>query len=366
METTVEKALEELKAAKELKPVYLLTGEDNYMIDVLSNFFENNADDDIEKKVIYGRDTTMQDIITLAFQTSMFASKKILIIKEAQDLPPKDIAWEQMIAANNPSTKKSTTKTDKEDEKKEDNKKEGKNNSSWERFAHYLNAPAEQTTIVLCYRYKKLDKRSTAYKAIDKVGTVYEQKKLYESQIAQWIATYVRQKGHSITEKCAMLIANTINNDRAKLINELDKVMTMLPEGGVINDAAVEKYMGISKDYNIFELQDAIGSRNVAKCSLIVNYLSCNPKAEPIQKIIPMLYKYIVDLMVFIQDPSQSKNPYAARRFEVASSKFTLSKLALCIGYLHDADLRSKGVLNTGTISDSEILKELIFKITHT
>ncbi len=364
METTVEKALEELKAAKELKPVYLLTGEDNYMIDVLSNFFENNADDDIEKKVIYGRDTTMQDIITLAFQTSMFASKKILIIKEAQDLPTKDNAWEQMMAANTSSEKKSTTKPEKKDDKKDDKKES--NNSSWERLAHYLNDPAEQTTIVLCYRYKKLDKRSAAYKAIDKVGTVYEQKKLYESQIAQWIATYVRQKGYSITEKCAMLIASTINNDRAKLINELDKVMTMLPKGGVINDAAVEKYMGISKDYNIFELQDAIGSRNVAKCSLIVNYLSCNPKAEPIQKIIPMLYKYIVDLMVFIQDPSQSKSSYAARRFEVASSKYTLSKLALCIGYLHDADLRSKGVLNTGTISDSEILKELIFKITHT
>ena len=328
METTVEKALEELKAAKELKPVYLLTGEDNYMIDVLSNFFENNADDDIEKKVIYGRDTTMQDIITLAFQTSMFASKKILIIKEAQDLPTKDNAWE--------------------------------------RLAKYLNAPAEQTTLVLCYRYKKLDKRSATYKAIDKVGTVYEQKKLYESQIAQWIATYVRQKGYSITEKCAMLIASTINNDRAKLINELDKVMTMLPKGGVINDEVAEKYMGISKDYNVFELQDAIGSRNVAKCSLIVNYLSCNLKAEPIQKIIPMLYKYIVDLMVFIQDPSLSKNPYVTRRFQAGSNNYTLSKLALCIGYLHDADLLCKGVHNTGTISDSEILKELIFKITHT
>ena len=328
METTVEKALEELKAAKELKPIYLLTGEDNYMIDVLSNFFENNADDDIEKKVIYGRDTSMPDIINLAFQTSMFASKKILIIKEAQDLPPKGNAWE--------------------------------------RLSHYLNAPAEQTTIVLCYRYKKLDKRSAAYRAIDKVGTIYEQKKLYESQIAQWIATYVKQNGHSITEKSAMLIASTINNDRSKLINELDKVMTMLPEGDVINDAAVEKYMGISKDYNVFELQDAIGSRDVAKCSLIADYFASNPKASPIQMIIPMLYKFFVDLMVFIQDPSQNKNPYFSRRFGNASRNYTLSKIALCIGYLHDADLRSKGVLNNGTIRDSEILKELIFKITHT
>ena len=169
----------------------------------------------------------------------------------------------------------------------------------------------------------------------------------------------------SITEKCAQMIATTIGDDRSKLVQELEKVLIALPNGSVINDAAVEKYMGISKDYNVFELQRAIGKKDLVKCSRIMQHFEANPKTAPIQMIVPLLYRYIVNLMIHIQNPSATKNPYAAREYDEVARNYTLPKLAKCVEYLHDADMKSKGVGNTGTITDGEILKELIFKITH-
>lgn len=331
MEITAEKAIEELRQTKQYKSLYFLTGEENYLIDQISDFMEENivpADfRDFDQKVVYGRDVTMSEVVNLAKQYPMLSPVKLVIVKEAQDIPTKDNAWDTLTS--------------------------------------YLEHPSPVSVLVMCYRHKSLDKRTAVYKAIAKYGVVYEHKALKEYEVAPWIATYVRSKGCSITEKCATLIATTVGSDRSMLVQELDKVLTVLPQGGVINDAAVERYMGISKDYNVFELQTAIGKRDMDKCSRIINHFAANPKENPIQMVIPVLYKYVINLMLFIQDPLQIKNPYAAREYSEAAKNYTLPRLALCVRYLHEADLKCKGVGNAGTVTDGEILKELIFKITH-
>ncbi|MBQ4377387.1 MAG: DNA polymerase III subunit delta [Bacteroidales bacterium] len=331
-----EEAIQQIKKHQPLKPVYLITGEDNYFIDVVCDYFEQNVIDeslrDFDQKIEYGRDVTMQDVIGLARQVPMMSPVKLVIIKEAQD-----------ISANQGNAKE----------------------KAWELLETYLENPSEQSVLVLCYRHKKLAKNTKVYKAIEKVGAAYESATPSDKEVAEWIARYVKTKGYSITEKSALLIASTMSNDRSKLSHELDKIFTVLPAGSVINDAVIEKYMGISKEYNIFELQNAIGRRDIARCSLLTRHFAANTKEFPLQKIIPTLYRYIVDLMVYIQSPDKDDNPMGWK-YEAASRNYTLSKLALCIGYLHDADLMSKGVNNTGTITDGEILKELIFKITHT
>lgn len=349
METTCEKALAELKKTTEYKPIYLFTGEDTFLIDQLSEYMETNVVEeeyrDFDQKVVYGRDVTMPEIISLAKQLPMLSPVKLVIVKEAQDIPNRMITVERKDAKG---------KTKKEEIK------------SWELLTAYLEHPSPQTVIVLCDRKKAFDKRTTLYKSIDKHGVIFEQKKLTEYAVAKWIAQFVNEKGYSITEKCAMLIANTFSSDRTNLIQELEKVMIALPEKTVINDAVIEKYMGISKEYNVFELTDAIGRRDLTKCSRIVNYFISNPKAEPIQKIIPVIYKYIITLMKYQQNPTAAGVPtFLASKYQEACANYTMPRLARCVEYLHEADLRSKGVGASGTLTSGEILKELIFKITH-
>ena len=349
METTVEKALAELKKTKEYKPVYLFTGEDTFLIDQLSDYMENNVVDeefrDFDQKIVYGRDVTMLDVINLAKQLPMLSPIKVVIVKEAQDIANRTITIDKKDAKG---------KIKKEDIK------------AWDLLIAYLEHPSPQTVLVLCDRDKKFDKRLSVTKAIEKYGVIYEHKKLKDEDVARWIAQYVNGRGYSITEKSAMLIADTFSSDRTNLIQELEKVMIVLPQGSVFNDAVIEKYMGISKDYNVFELTDAIGRRDLAKCSRIVNYYIANPKAEPIQKIIPVIYKYIINLMKFHQNPTGAGvAPFVAGKFRAACTNYPLPRLARCVEYLHEADLRSKGVGASSNLTSGEILKELIFKMTH-
>lgn len=325
----------DLQALK-YKPVYLLTGEEDYYIDVMSDYFEKHvvpADfADFDKTVLYGRDVDMMAVLNCAKRFPMLSPVQLVLVKEAQDLPTKE----------------------------------------WESLPAYLEHPQPQTVLVFCYRHKKLDKRSKAYKAIQSSGVVYERAKMYDDALPNWIADQVRVHGFSITEKGAMLIAESIGNDLSKIVNELNKVFISLPQGGVINEDIIERNIGISKEYNVFELQTAIGRRDVVKCNRIVNHFAANPKDNPIQMILPSLYGYLLKVMMYIQEPDKSKaasvlkvNPYFLRDYQVAASNYTLGKLAACIGYLHEADLRSKGINNNGTVTDGELLRELVFKIIH-
>lgn len=326
--------IEDLKAQK-YAPVYLLTGEENYYIDLVSDYFENKviADEfrDFDQTVVYGRETDMMTVVSLAKRYPMMSPVQLVLVKEAQDIA-----------------------------------------KDWELLADYLEHPQPQTLLVFCYRHKKMDKRTKTYKAISTKGVVYEKNKMRDYEVPDWIARIVMQQGYQITQKGAVLIAESLGNDLGKIVNELSKVYISLPKGTVINEDVIETNIGISKDYNVFELQNAIGRRDVAQCTRIVNHLAANPKEYPIQMLLPLLYGFFIKVMLFHQEPDKKKamavmnvNPYFLKDYETAARNYTLGKLASCIGYLYDADLRSKGVRNNGTVTDGELLKELVFKITH-
>ncbi len=326
--------IEDLKAQK-YAPVYLLTGEENYYIDLVSDYFENKviAEEfrDFDQTVVYGRETDMKTVVSLAKRYPMMSPVQLVLVKEAQDIA-----------------------------------------KDWELLADYLDHPQPQTLLVFCYRHKKMDKRTKTYKAISTKGVVYEKNKMRDYEVPDWIARIVMQQGYQITQKGAVLIAESLGNDLGKIVNELSKVYISLPKGTVINEDVIETNIGISKDYNVFELQNAIGRRDVAQCTRIVNHLAANPKEYPIQMLLPLLYGFFIKVMLFHQEPDKKKamavmnvNPYFLKDYETAARNYTLGKLASCIGYLYDADLRSKGVRNNGTVTDGELLKELVFKITH-
>ena len=335
MVVTYKQLTDSLKDRKYL-PVYLLTGEENYYIDEISDYFEENIVDeslrDFDQTVLYGGDTDMQTVISYAKQFPMMSPVKLVLVKEAQEIKIKE----------------------------------------WDILADYLDHPLSQTLLVFCYRHKKLDKRTRAYRAINNTGCVFEHARLKDSQLSDWIGAYVNQHGHTITQKGSILIAESIGNDLGKIANELSKLFISLTPGEVINEDIIERNIGISKDYNVFELQNAIGRRDVLKCNRIVNYFAANPKDNPIQMVLPSLYNYFIKVMIYHQltDPGQAAsalgiNPYFIRDYSTAASNYSLGKLASCIGYLNDADLRSKGIHNSGTVTDGELLKELIFKIIH-
>ena len=326
--------IEDLKAQK-YAPVYLLTGEENYYIDLVSDYFENKviAEEfrDFDQTVVYGRETDMKTVVSHAKRYPMMSPVQLVLVKEAQDIA-----------------------------------------KDWELLADYLEHPQPQTLLVFCYRHKKMDKRTKTYKAISSKGVVYEKNKMRDYEVPDWIARIVTQQGYQITQKGAVLIAESLGNDLGKIVNELSKVYISLPKGTVINEDVIETNIGISKDYNVFELQNAIGRRDVAQCTRIVNHLAANPKEYPIQMLLPLLYGFFIKVMLFHQEPDKKKamavmnvNPYFLKDYETAARNYTLGKLASCIGYLYDADLRSKGVRNNGTVTDGELLKELVFKITH-
>ena len=346
-ETTVsEKQIMADVKAGNVAPVYFITGEEGYYIDQLSDFFENDVVApeyrDFDQTVVYGRDVTMSEIILMAKRFPMMADFQLVMVKEAQDIGVKE-------------NSKGQEKT-------------------WDLLATYLENPSDRTILVLCYRNKKLDKRTKAYLAIKKAGVFYERGKLRDDDVPTWISTFVRSHGRSITEKASLLLFEAMGNSLSKISNELEKIFIIVKEGQSIDDTAIERNVGISKDYNVFELQKAIGRRDVVKCNKIINYFSDNPKACPMPVLVANLYTYIVKIMIYHQLADKSQyaaasaigvNPYFVKDYVAAARNFTLPKLAACIGYLHDADLRSKGVHNSGAVSDGELMKELVFKIIH-
>ena len=335
MAVTEKQLIEELKKGV-FKPVYLLTGEENYYIDVVSNYFEEEVIDpsmrDFDQTVVYGRDVDMATVVSTVKRYPMMSPVHLVLVKEAQDI---DIR-------------------------------------QWDRLAAYLQQPSDRSVLVLCYRHKKLDKRTAAYKAIDKVGVVYESPRIYDNQVPSWILREVAAHGYTITDKAAAMMAENIGVDLGKIANELSKLYPLLPQGGAITEQLVEDQIGISKDYNVFELQKAIGRRDPVMCNRIVNHFAANPKKNPIQMMLPLLYGYFLKIMFYHQLENKSDAakvlgcaPSFVQDYALAARNYPLGKLATCIGYLYETDLRSKGVRNSGNVTDGELLKELIFKVIH-
>lgn len=335
MALTEKQLIADLKAGK-YKPVYLLTGEENHYIDVVSDYFENEVIDvamrDFDLSVMYGRDVDMATVVNDAKRYPMMSPVHLVLVKEAQDIDTRQ----------------------------------------WELLAAYLKQPSEKGVIVFCYRHKKLDKRTAAYKAIAATGVVYETPKIWDNQVPAWIKTEVAANGFDISEKATYLIAESVGNDLGKIVNELRKLYPLLRSGEVITEDLVEQQIGISKEYNIFELQKAIGRRDPVMCNRIVNHFAANPKKNPIQMMLPVLYGYFLKVMFYHQLENKSDAarelgvaPSFVKDYATAAANYPLGRLATCIGYLYDADLRSKGVRNSGSVTDGELMKELIFKVIH-
>ena len=320
---------------KKYAPIYFLMGEEPYFIDVISDTIEEEVLDETEKAfnqiVVYGRDVDIDTVATHAKSFSMMGGYMVVIVKEAQDL--KNI----------------------------------------EDFEKYLDVIPPTTILVFDYKYKKLDKRRALAKKIDKMGVLFESKKLYESNIPGWIQTYLAEKGYTITPKATQMLTDFLGTDLHKVRNELDKLIIALPKSKKIDDADVERNIGISKDYNVFELQNAIGRRDIMRANQIVNYFGDNGKDNPLLVTAISLYGYFTKILKvhYATDPSQNAlatalgvNPFFVRDYQLAARNFSIADCVKCISVLREFDLKSKGY-NSGETSEKDLYREMIFKLLH-
>lgn len=339
---TAPEILKDLKARK-FKPVYLLHGDEPYFIDVVSNYIEHQVLPDAEKgfnqTVLYGKDTDIMAVLNAAKRYPMMADYQVVMVKEAQDLK-----WG----------------------KDDDDKK------SINPLLNYLDNPLPSTILVFCYKYGKFDKRKKTYKAIEKNGLIFESAALYDNKIPGWIEGYVTAKNYRINAQATAMLAEYLGNDLSKIANELDKLMLNIAEGQDISLKEIHDNIGISKEYNVFELQTALAKRDVVKANQIINYFEANPKANPIVVLMANLYSYFSKILQihYLKDKSQQSiakeigvNPYFVKDYEQAVRSYNYSKTMDIISLLREYDLKSKGVDSTS--SHGELMKEMLFKILH-
>lgn len=348
---TFESIIKELKN-KVYHPVYFFHGEEPYFIDQLSGYIESHVLTDMEKEfnqsVLYGRDIDPLSIFSSAKRYPMMSNYQVIIIREAQDV-------------------KNLFK------KKSGDDSQGDETDNLDPLYQYLLHPQKSTILVFCYKYKKLDKRTKIVKLLEKTSVVLESKKLWDDKIPAWINSYVKGKGYKIGEKASELLAEYLGTDLSKVSNELDKLMIGLKQGGEINAAAIESNIGISKDFNVFELQKAISAKDFQKVNRIINYFGSNPKSNPFVLTLSTLNGYfnkIISYHVYKGKPGINMagilgvSPYFVRDYDQAARTFTIKDAVAAISLLHEYDLRSKGVNNLST-SENELLKELVYKIMH-
>ncbi len=340
-----------------LKPIYFLCGEEAYYIDVISDKIETSVLDESEREfnqtVVYGKDTDLGSILGLAKQFPMMSDYQVVIVKEAQNI-------------------KELNKSAGDDEERESKAKAPANNASAQ-LLHYIQNPQPTTVLVFCYKYKTLDKRGAIAKAIQKHAVYFESKALYENQIPEWINTYVKEIKHSINPKASFLLAEFLGNDLSKIANEINKLIINLKPGSEITAELVQDNIGISKDYNVFELQDALAKKDILKANRIVNYFSANEKDHPAVMVLSLLFSYFTKVLRyhFLQDKSKFKaaaalgvNPFFVDGYARAAGNYNTGKLKDIFSCLKEYDLKVKGVDNP-SVSSGELLKELVFKILH-
>jgi DNA polymerase-3 subunit delta len=343
--------ISELKK-KVYRPVYFLMGDEPYFIDIISDHIENNVLDETEKEfnqtILYGRDITAADVIGAAKRFPMMSEHQVIIIKEAQNI--KDLVGK-----------------DKDDDK---GKSKEKVKSP---FEAYLENPQKSTILVICYKYKTVDKRTSIAKLIEKNAVLFDSKKIYDNQVPDWINNYLKAKDYVAGPKASALLTEYLGTNLSKVSNELDKLMINLPPKSEITVEHIQTNIGISKDYNVFELQTAIGKKEVLKANRIINFFASNEKEHPMIMTVSSLYGYFCKLLSyhFLSDKSKASvasglgvHPFFVGDYERAAKNFTVSKLRSIFGYLREYDLKSKG-LDRGSASEGELLKELVFKILH-
>ncbi len=318
------------------KPVYFLAGEEPYFIDIISDYIEekvlSEADKAFNQIIIYGDDTNIAAIIDTARRFPMMASHQVVIVKEAQSL-----------------------------KKIED-------------LAFYLEKPLQSTILVFCYKYKSLDKRTKLHKMLESSAVYFESPRLRDYQIPAWIESYLMKKGIKTEPSASAMLTEYLGTDLHKIANELEKLIITLPAGKpVITNALIEKNIGISKDYNNFELQKAVGERNILKANMIVKYFSDNPKDNPLTLTIASLFSFYSKLLTYHYLADKSKNnvaaslkvnPFFVKDYESAALKYNAKKTVQVISLLRTFDMKSKGFGDAGT-EPGDLLKEMIYRILH-
>lgn len=332
----MEEAIRIVQAIKkgEIKPIYFLMGEEPYYIDKIADYIEDSILTEEEKGfnqiVLYGRDTSIEDIISHARRYPMMAERQVLIIKEAQDL-----------------------------------------SRTIEKLETYAENPQPTTTIVFCYKYKKIDKRKKLYKAVSKTGVLFEGKRLYENQVADWIQKTLKSRDYQIAPKAAQMLVEFLGIDLSKIDNELQKLQLIVPKGTMITPEVIEENIGISKDFNNFELRKAIGIKDEFKAHQIINYFSQNPKDNPMVVTVSLLYGYFSQILQYhgLTDQSQTNvakvlkvSPYFVKDYIAAARNYPMKKASYAIEYLRDADVKGKGV-GAANVPPGDLLKELLVKI---
>lgn len=316
-----------------LSPIYFLHGDEPYFIDLIERFITSHVIEEaarsFDQTILYGRDTELQTIINSAKRFPMMGNKQVISVREAQNI------------------------------------------RKFDELIQYAKNPQKQTILVFSYKGKKLDARIVK-KFPDSV-LVFEAKRLYDNQIPAWIVKQVESEHLQISEKSAVIIGEYLGNDLAKIANELKKLAISLPKNSIITPEIIEQNIGISKEYNHFELTAALAHRNILRVNKIAKHFASNPKNYPLVKTIPILYSLFSKIMSchFIQSDSpdviaqQLKvNRFFVKDYVKGKSNYNKRKLFNIITLLNEYDLKGKGIGNTSA-SEGELLKELVFKILH-
>lgn len=338
MDANVRKIIGEIKS-KKYAPVYFLQGEETYYIDLISDYVEQNVLSDAEKGfnqvVLYGKDVSMATILTHARRFPMMAERQVVIVKEAQDIQDlnKEIGSKLLL--------------------------------------DYLTKQVPSTLLIFCHKHKTLDKRRELGKKIDKLAVTLTTKKSYDNQLPDFVSEYVSDKKVSMDDRAILALCEFVGNDLHRLANEIDKLIISVPKGESISQEQVMSQVGVSKEYNIFELQRAILTKDSLLANKIVNYFESNTRKNPIIPVIAFLYSFFSKLLAATQASDKSDkglvselkvSPYAARDYTLALRQYPQQKIMDNISSLREADLKLKGV-NTASADEGQILRELIWRL---
>jgi DNA polymerase III subunit delta len=338
MDAGIKKILTEMKAGK-FSPVYFLQGEETFYIDLISDFVEKHALTEAEKGfnqvIVYGKDVTMATILTHARRFPMMAERQVVIVKEAQDIQDlgKEIGGKLLL--------------------------------------DYLTKAVPSTVLVFCHKNKTLDKRKELGKKIDQLSVCVTTRKLYDNQLPEFVFGYTQENKIPIDERAVLAICEFVGNDLHRLVNEIDKLVISLPAGDAITVEKVMNQVGISKEYNIFELQKAVINKDSLLANKIVNFYASNTKKNPIIPVVAFLFSFFSKLLAATQAPDKSDkglaselkvSPYAVRDYSMALRQYPLPKIIDNISFLKEADLKLKGV-NSGTQDEGQVFRELVYRL---
>ena len=332
---TYEEIVRQVRAG-DFKPIYYLMGEEPYYIDRISDYIVEQAlrpeERDFNLTILYGSQTTGEDVVNAAKRYPMMAERQVVVVREAQGLPHK------------------------------------------EALGFYAQKPMPSTVLVICHKHGSLDNRTNAAKEIRKVGIVFESNRLYERELPGFVNGYVRRKGAEITPDACIILCEHVGTDLSRLAGELDKLIVAVGAGSTIDSQAIQDNIGISKEYNNFELVAALSVRDIMKANRIVKYFDNNPKNFALQSTLATLFKFFSDLMLAYYSPVKTeegistwlgmpqwqvrKNVLPVMRYYTAKKVYTI------IGEIRRTDASSKGVGGQRS-SDGDLLKELVFKILH-